>query len=151
MELKNNQTLHWTLFVHEQWNIHIATTSEGLCFVGSQNKDFEELSNWAKNRFPQHILVQDDQRLYPYVAELIEYFEGQRKIFTLPIDIKGTPFQLSVWKALREIPYGQTYSYSDIAELIQRPKSVRAVGAAIGANPVLITIPCHRVIGKMEN
>ena len=64
------------------------------------------------------------------------------------MDLHGTPFQQSVWKALQEIPYGQTVSYSDIAERIEKPNAVRAVGTAIGANPVLIIVPCHRVIAK---
>ena len=66
----------------------------------------------------------------------------------MPIDLHGTPFQQIVWKALQEIPYGQTVSYSDIAERIEKPNAVRAVGTAIGANPVLIIVPCHRVIAK---
>ena len=84
----------------------------------------------------------------PYATELIDYLEGRRKEFTLPMDLHGTAFQQSVWKVLQEIPYGQTVSYTDIAELIQKPSAVRAVGTAIGANPVLITVPCHRVIAK---
>jgi methylated-DNA-[protein]-cysteine S-methyltransferase len=148
VEIKNNQTVYWTLFVYEQWQMYIAATSNGLCYVGSQNKPFEELSNWVKNRFPNSVLVQDDEKLQPYTVELAEYFRGQRKTFTMPVDLYGTPFQLSVWNALCEIPYGQTQSYSEIADHIQKPASVRAVGAAIGANPVLITVPCHRVIGK---
>ncbi len=71
-----------------------------------------------------------------------------RKNFTIPFDFHGTTFQLDVWKALSEIPYGQTKSYSEIANQIQKPRAVRAVGSAIGANPILITVPCHRVIGK---
>jgi methylated-DNA-[protein]-cysteine S-methyltransferase len=148
VETKNNQVVYWTLFVYEQWKMFIAATSNGLCYVGSQNKPFEELLNWVKNRFPNSVLVQDDEKLQPYTVELAEYFRGQRKTFVQPLDLYGTPFQMSVWNALREIPYGQTKSYSEIAEHIQKPASVRAVGAAIGANPVLIVVPCHRVIGK---
>ncbi len=114
----------------------------------SQNKSFEELSDWAKSRFPGSVLVQDDKKLQPYAAELIEYLQGKRRSFTVPFDFHGTAFQIAVWNALCEIPYGQTQSYSDIANYIQKPAAVRAVGAAIGANPVLITVPCHRVIGK---
>ena len=64
------------------------------------------------------------------------------------MDLHGTPFQMAVWEALRKIPFGVTVSYTDIAERIGKPSSVRAVGTAIGANPVLITVPCHRVIAK---
>jgi methylated-DNA-[protein]-cysteine S-methyltransferase len=148
MKEKTNLTILWSLFVYEDWNIFMAATSKGLCYVGSQNKPFEEMDDWVKSRFPGSSLVQNNERLQVYATELIEYFQGKLKSFTVPFDFDGTPFQLDVWNALCEIPYGQTQSYSDIANHIQRPASVRAVGAAIGANPVLITVPCHRVIGK---
>nr|WP_254119563.1 methylated-DNA--[protein]-cysteine S-methyltransferase [Bacillus sp. FJAT-29790] len=133
---------------HKGWNIYIAATSKGLCYVGSQNTPFEELSAWAEKRFPGSSLVEDDEKLQSYAGELIEYLEGKRKSFTVPFDYSGTPFQLAVWNALCEIPYGETRVYSDIANDINKPAAVRAVGAAIGANPVLITVPCHRVVGK---
>jgi len=79
--------------------------------------------------------------------QLDEYFTGARKKFELPLSAKGTPFQQNVWKALAIIPYGKTMSYSQIAEAIGQPRAVRAVGAANGANPIPIVIPCHRVIG----
>lgn len=144
----NNLEIYWTLFVHEEWSMLLAATSRGLCYVGSLNKSLEELANWVESRFPGSSLIQDDQRLQPYATELLEYFQGKRKSFTVPYEFNGTPFQLAVWNALCEIPYGQTQSYSDIANYIRNPASVRAVGAAIGSNSILITIPCHRVIGK---
>ncbi|OBZ13964.1 methylated-DNA--[protein]-cysteine S-methyltransferase [Bacillus sp. FJAT-26390] len=140
--------MYWSLLVHGKWSMYVAATSQGLCFVGSQNKPFEELAAWADVKFPGSKLVRDDEKLQPYAAQLSEYLEGSRKAFTIPFDFRGTSFQLAVWKSLCEIPYGQTQSYSDIANTIQKPAAVRAVGAAIGANPVLITVPCHRVIGK---
>ena len=78
------------------------------------------------------------------VKQLEEYFEGSRTVFDLKLKPSGTPFQLSVLDALQEIPYGQTWSYRQIAERIGRPKAVRAVGAANGRNPLPIVIPCHR-------
>ena len=78
--------------------------------------------------------------------QLQEYFRGKRTVFDLPLQAAGTEFQVSVWKALLKIPYGQTRSYKEIAEKIKRPKAVRAVGGANGSNPVPIIIPCHRVI-----
>ena len=116
--------------------------------MGSQNKSFEELSDWAKKRFPGCSLVENGVKLEPYSIELIEYFEGKRKNFSAPFDYQGTEFQVAVWNALCEIPFGETKSYSDIANYINKPAAVRAVGTAIGANPVLITVPCHRVVGK---
>ena len=80
--------------------------------------------------------------------QLQEYFGGKRKIFNLPLSLHGTEFQLSVWKALQSIPYGETRSYKQIAELIGKPKACRAVGMANNRNPVMIIVPCHRVIGQ---
>lgn len=79
--------------------------------------------------------------------QLDDYFAGQRQHFELPLAPQGTPFQLQVWQALRAIPYGETWSYAQLAEHIGNPRSVRAVGAANGKNPIAIIIPCHRVIG----
>lgn len=82
------------------------------------------------------------------VNQLEEYFMGARKNFDLPLSLKGTEFQLMVWKKLLDIPYGETVSYSDIANSINKPKAVRAVGMANNKNKIPIIIPCHRVIGK---
>lgn len=79
--------------------------------------------------------------------QLDEYFKGTRKTFDFPYKLHGTPFQKTVWAALREIPYGETRSYKDIAEAIGCPRAFRAVGMANHANPIFIAIPCHRVIG----
>jgi methylated-DNA-[protein]-cysteine S-methyltransferase len=79
--------------------------------------------------------------------ELAAYFSGHATSFSVPIDIEGSTFQQAVWAALREIPAGTTVSYQQIAARIAAPKAVRAVGAAVGRNPVSIVIPCHRVLG----
>ena len=86
------------------------------------------------------------QLAYDYVHS--EYFDGKRKIFDLPLKPEGTEFQLKDWNALREIPYGETRSYKDIAIAIGNPKACRAVGTANHNNPISIIIPCHRVIGS---
>ncbi|MGG2197923.1 methylated-DNA--[protein]-cysteine S-methyltransferase [Paenibacillus sp.] len=148
MESSLNSAIYWTLLTYEDWRLHVAATPEGLCYVGSPNQPFEAMADWICLRFPGRTLVQHDEELKPYGNELIEYLQGKRRSFSVLSDLRGTPFQVAVWNALGEIPYGQTVSYSDIATRIRKPASVRAVGGAIGANPVLITVPCHRVIGK---
>lgn len=80
-------------------------------------------------------------------AQLAEYFAGERTSFDVPLAPHGTPFQLRVWRALREIPYGTTWSYGELARRIGKPSAVRAVGLANGRNPIPIIVPCHRVIG----
>ena len=81
-------------------------------------------------------------------AQLHHYFEGERQTFTLPLRLVGTPFQQEVWEVLRTIPYGKSCSYQTVARQIGRPTAVRAVANAIGANPLSLFIPCHRVIGQ---
>ncbi len=81
-------------------------------------------------------------------TQLREYFSGKRKTFDFPLAPKGTEFQLAVWNALLEIPYGDTVTYAELARRIGKPSAVRAVGAANGANPIPVIIPCHRVIGS---
>jgi methylated-DNA-[protein]-cysteine S-methyltransferase len=81
-------------------------------------------------------------------CQLEEYFAGERRAFDLPLDLRGTPFQLAVWERLREIPYGSTISYLQLAVSLGRRDRVRAAGAAVGRTPVPIVVPCHRVIGS---
>lgn len=92
-----------------------------------------------------------ENNLTPLISEAVnqlrEYFKGKRKIFTVPLKPDGTDFQQMVWKALIDIPYGQTISYGEIAEKIGKPGGARAVGNANNKNPIAIMIPCHRVIG----
>jgi methylated-DNA-[protein]-cysteine S-methyltransferase len=97
------------------------------------------LSDLAEH--PEHpILVQTE-------TELKEYFAGKRDAFTVPLDMRGTPFQKQVWEALLSIPFGETRTYGQLANRLGNPKATRAVGAANGRNPIAIVVPCHRVIG----
>lgn len=82
-----------------------------------------------------------------FLNQVHEYFEGIRTSFDFPLDIAGTPFQLAVWNALKQIPYGETRSYGDIAKSIGKPGAARAVGMANHENPIAVVIPCHRVVG----
>lgn len=140
--------IYWSRLQEASWGLYLAATERGLAFIGSSGGPLDELTAWANRRYPGSSLTQDDRRLAPYAAELSEYFRGERQNFTLVFDLQGTPFQQDVWKALGSIPFGQTRTYTDIAQSIGKPAAVRAVGTAIGANPLLITVPCHRVIGK---
>lgn len=99
---------------------------------------------------PQKALLQTTELLSMATIQLDEYFQGKRTTFSLPFKLTGTPFQLAVWKELQNIPYGQTTSYKEIAQKINKPKAYRAVGMANNKNPLPIIIPCHRVIGSNE-
>ena len=102
--------------------------------------DLDEMPKDAKNE--ETLLLKNAAK------QLAEYFSAQRSSFDLPLAPKGTGFQQSVWQALLKIPYGATRCYSEIAEVIGNEKACRAVGMANNKNPILIVIPCHRVIGK---
>lgn len=95
----------------------------------------------------EEYIVGETRLIQQAFEQLQEYLEGKRQTFCFPINPKGTPFQEQVWNALRNIPYGETRSYKQIAEVIGNPKAVRAVGMANNRNPLLIVNPCHRVIG----
>lgn len=140
--------IYWAKFEYEQWQLYIAATTNGLCYVGPHNREFDELEAWVHKRLSNHLLIEDTLKLQPYADEIIHYLTGDLTTFTRPLDLHGTPFQLSVWQALLQIEYGETVSYTDIAVKIGKPSAVRAVGTAIGANPILLIVPCHRVIAK---
>jgi methylated-DNA-[protein]-cysteine S-methyltransferase len=149
---RNSQSpgpLYWTYVHHEEWRLIAAATDKGLCYVGSPNRPMEEFADWAARRMPGRELVRDDRGMAHYAEELTAYLAGtRREASAASLDLPGTSFQQAVWQALCAIPYGATTSYSDIAISLGKPAAVRAVGAAIGANPVLIAVPCHRVVGK---
>ena len=126
--------------------LFIVKENEAISSICIGEKDFH--SN-VKNE----VIALDDKDplLMKTVNQLTEYFHGRRKNFDLPLAINGTTFQGAVWKALCEIPFGETKSYLDIANQIGNPKAVRAVGQANRANKLPILIPCHRVIGKNQS
>jgi methylated-DNA-[protein]-cysteine S-methyltransferase len=97
---------------------------------------------------PKPDWIRDDDAFPEACGQLRAYFAGEMQTFSLPLAPQGTEFQMSVWRALQQIPYGETTTYSTIANRIGRPAAIRAVGAANGANPIPIVIPCHRVIGS---
>lgn len=93
-------------------------------------------------------LEESTHALRPYVSQLEEYFAGDRRDFTFPLDLRGTDFQLACWRALLAIPYGETRTYAHIARAVGKPNAFRAVGMANNRNPVAVVVPCHRVIAS---
>ncbi len=142
------EKVYWTLLKHKNWHLYIAATTTGLCYVGSPDAPFEEMANWVGKHLPHYELLEDADTMGRYEKELVEYLTGRRKEFTIPLDLRGTEFQRKVWQELMQVPYGKTATYTEIAQRIGREDAVRAVGTAIGANPVLIPVPCHRMLGK---
>lgn len=132
------------------WEVTTATSPKGLCWVGLGlgAKNEAELRKWAQKHGSQALILPRDLPNQNVMNQLAEYFNGSRKEFTLTLNPRGTDFQLKVWEELRQIPYGETRSYSEIAKRIGNPKGQRAVGMANNKNPIGIIIPCHRVVGK---
>lgn len=125
--------------------ILVAATERGVCAI-LLGDDPDALARDLQDRFPRARLVGGDRDFERMVAEVVGLVEHPRVGFDLPLDIRGTAFQQRVWQALREIPAGNTVSYSEVARRIGAPRSVRAVAHAVASNRLAVAIPCHRVV-----
>ena len=126
------------------------TSVAGALVLAGDGEHLQHL-NFVNGRHPLQIRDDWQRDPSPFIgvkAQLADYFAGRRRTFDVALDPAGTPFQVRVWAALQEIPYGRVVSYQWVAERIGTPNAMRAVGAANGRNPISIIIPCHRVIGK---
>ena len=147
------ETFHFTAFNSPVGPLFLAASQTGLVALefdarlpGQQTirpnpRDLREEGKGV--RFEESVDAMRD-----YVRELDEYFAGERRKFSFPLDLRGTDFQLACWRALIAIPYGETRTYADIARGVGSPQGFRAVGMANNRNPVAIVVPCHRVIAS---
>jgi AraC family transcriptional regulator of adaptative response/methylated-DNA-[protein]-cysteine methyltransferase len=128
-------------------NILVARSNSGICaiFLGDHRNG---LIDDLQHRFSHSIIIEENDSWATIMDQVLEFVEAADHDWTLPLDLRGTEFQRLVWAELRKIPSGSTVSYSEIADRIDRPKAVRAVASACGANPISVVIPCHRVVGK---
>jgi methylated-DNA-[protein]-cysteine S-methyltransferase len=131
-------TLSWTGLT-----FRILSSLKGLRRIELAPGPLDDLEKRLKAR-----ILGDDEPNEGVLDQLHTYLRGELREFSVLMDVRGTPFQRDVWNAISEIPYGETASYSELAAAIDRPKALRAVGQAVGANPTPIVVPCHRVIGK---
>ncbi len=123
----------------------VAATERGLCAVRFA-ETVADLEHDLRSEFPAADLRRDDKGLHEYVSPLLAAIHGDNSTIALPLDIRATAFQQKVWDALKQIPRGETRSYSDVARGMGEPSAVRAVARACAANPVAIAVPCHRVV-----
>ncbi len=126
-------------------SILVAASERGVCAI-LMGDDPDELARDLQDRFPRANLIGGDAKFEALVAKVVGFVEAPQLGLDLPLDVRGTAFQQRVWQALREIPAGATASYSDVANRIGAPKSVRAVAGACAANALAVAIPCHRVV-----
>jgi AraC family transcriptional regulator of adaptative response/methylated-DNA-[protein]-cysteine methyltransferase len=126
-------------------SILVAATEKGICAI-MLGDDPDGLARDLQDRFPKAQLIGGDEEFERWVAQVVGFVEAPALGLDLPLDIQGTAFQQRVWRALREIPAGSTASYTDVAQKISAPNSMRAVAQACSANPLAVAIPCHRVV-----
>jgi methylated-DNA-[protein]-cysteine S-methyltransferase len=134
------EPLHYSFYPSPVGRLTVGVSQRGLLHI--------DLRGAVPQNNARRQWIESEQHTAPYRTELREYFAGKRRKFTVPLDLRGTQFQLRCWRALSDIPYGDTRTYADLARVVGSPKGFRAVGAANHDNPVPIIVPCHRVIAS---
>ncbi len=137
--------INYTLVDTRLGRMLLAATLKGICFLSFGDQD-GALADGLQAEYPAAHLTHDVARLKPWADALVAHLEGARPQIDLPLDLQATAFQLKVWEVLRQIPYGETRTYTQVAGIIGSPKAVRAVGSACASNPVSVITPCHRVL-----
>ena len=135
------ETLYFSRYHSDVTDLVIGASEKGLVVL-----------EFDRGQFPpkktQYEWIESSAHVKRYARELDEYFAGERRDFSFPLDLRGTPFQLQCWNALLKIPFGETRSYADIARSIGHENAFRAVGMANNRNPIAIVVPCHRVLAS---
>ncbi len=139
------QQIRYTTFDSRIGQVLMAATRHGVCKV-SFGGDDADLEAQLAAEFPEADRIRDDAGLTAWSGELAAYLQGGHGQMDIPLDAQGTLFQHKVWAALRQIPYGQTRTYAQLAQAIDQPDAVRAAARACATNPVAVVIPCHRVV-----
>lgn len=139
--------LRYTVVDSPLGRLLVAGTSRGVCSVALGDTD-EVLDEALRSEFPRANITRDDEGLSPWVQALLAHLGGRQPHLSLPLDVRATAFQWSVWRYLQSIPYGETRSYSDVAAGIGAPTASRAVARACATNPVCLVVPCHRVVPR---
>ena len=123
----------------------LGCSNKGVVCVKTEERSPIYLGRWEREGIELKEAAEHNDRL---ISQLDAYFTGKLRDFTLPLDLRGTSFQRQVWDILCGIPWGETRTYGEIAQALGRPRAARAVGRAVGTNPVSIVVPCHRVVGS---
>jgi len=141
----NREIIRFAIGQSSLGHVLVAQSGKGVCAI-LMGDDPQELIVDLEKRFSKANHIGADRVLEDTVAKVISFVEAPRIALDLQLDLRGTAFQLRVWEALREIPLGNTVSYSELAQTIGMPKSTRAVAMACGANKIAVAVPCHRVV-----
>lgn len=128
--------------------LRVASSQRGLVFLGFPLSQGRGFSGWKESFAPACVTRNNPDKNLIFFEQAVEFIERKRKSFELPTDLRATPFQQRIFKIVSDISFGETLSYKDVARLSGDEKAVRAVGMALGANPLALVIPCHRVVGS---
>jgi O-6-methylguanine DNA methyltransferase len=143
------ESIAWASLKTHIGTVRVAATSRGVCKITLGQETAADFFGWLKRRIGRAPRRPERSGIVALALDQIaEYLNGTRRQFDLPLDLRGTEFQRRAWSAVAGIPYGQTRTYAQIAQAMGQPQAVRAVGAANGANPLPLVVPCHRVLGS---
>jgi len=129
-------------------SLRFACSEQGLAYIQLPHQSGRGFDGWRAQRAPSAKIKPGFEPNQRYIAQVIEFLEGKRRDFDFPLDLRGTDFQIAVYAEVARIPFGEVRSYAEVALAVGRPTATRAVGAANGANPIPLVVPCHRVIAK---
>ncbi|MCH8499766.1 MAG: methylated-DNA--[protein]-cysteine S-methyltransferase [Marinobacter sp.] len=144
---KTTEVLQWARLTWDSHPLMLARSDKGLCIL-LLGDDLHELQRELARRCPNATLAPEPRPNDPVFQQALGCLKSGNLSPDLPLDLRGTPFQLQVWQSLATIPAGHTCSYSELAAKVGRPRAVRAVASACGANPITLLIPCHRILAK---
>jgi len=140
------EIVHSTRFETPFGKMLAASTARGLAYLELPRASGRGFAGWLRRFAPKATREEDFAPNRSSIRQILEYLEGKRERFDLELDLRGTEFELAVYRELQRIPYGGTATYSEVARAVGRPKAFRAVGNANAANPLPLVIPCHRVV-----
>ena len=141
-------TLYATQFGSSIGELTVASSTQGLAYLALPRANGRGFEGWCRRYAADHEVCEDAAPNRDVIDQVEEFLSGEREVFDLPLDLRATPFQLDVYKVVSEIPYGESLAYGEVARRVGRATAMRAVGAANGANPIPLIVPCHRVVAS---
>lgn len=143
-------TIYYDTLQFADYKFLIAVSDKGLVYLDIISDEVANVTTFFAKYKETIVPVYNSKKVAPYKTQLVEYLQGKRQVFDMAIDfgVRGTSFQQEVWQELLKVPFGESSSYSLLAEAVGRPQATRAVGTAVGKNPIPIIVPCHRILRK---
>lgn len=145
-----SETIYYDQLQYDNYSFLVAVSHKGLVYVDILGDTLDNVQAYFAKYGEEVTFSRDQSVTAPYLTELKEYLAGKRKTFEQPVDFgkRGTVFQQAVWQELLKVPFGESSTYSVLGERIGKPQATRAIGTAVGKNPIPIIVPCHRILRK---